>query len=67
MCDSETEIMDLATFFLTNREQHGDDSAYIMLRSAEQLRETVRQWPAYAWRIKELRPEIFENTAKGDD
>lgn len=47
---------------LKERKQHPDDTKWIMEQTPDKLRELIAQWPQYAWRIKELRPEIFNNT-----
>ena len=52
---------------MRKRNQHPDDTEWIMEQSPDKLREFINQWPQYEWRIKEVRPEIFDNIAKGGD
>ena len=47
------------------RNSRPDDRKWIMEQTSDKLKEFIKQWPHYEWRIKELRPEIFD--AKGGD
>ena len=44
---------------MKQRNQHPDDTGWILEQTPDKLRALIKQWPQYAWRIKKVRPDIF--------